>query len=477
MQFWMFVYTVIISTALAFVVRRLALHLHINAKNDYRRNHRGAIALWGGLGIYLTLVASYMFQPDEMLKLILISTFPLLVVGMADDRFELKASGKFCIQFVSALIWLYLNPSVNLLQSAGLPQFLSLFLSTFWIVGLCNAFNLIDGTDGQCSLVGVFAFMTVALSFPTLLPVAVPLVGATLGFLLWNHPPAKIYLGESGSTLLGFSLAIVTLTVPPTSFIGSSLLGVLFLAAFPLVDTVLAIGRRIVKKRPIFSGDKDHIHHLLQKIGFNKLQVLMIVGFMILAGDLTAYTIFKTVDPITCVILTLNNAALMSFTLLGLYYTKKSSAQKISYFGRTLLEKHLQNINIEPLPKSGQKGYLIDLLPYYAELQNGGTPTIIGFVKRISEHFTATDKYNLYSAGSYSIAAVYKKGQNWSLDEKKEINEHLKEIFKHFDVLKSLSDTPEGLYYFDHKNINELMDMLIEKMDKERSVTPLRKVS
>jgi UDP-GlcNAc:undecaprenyl-phosphate/decaprenyl-phosphate GlcNAc-1-phosphate transferase len=470
-------FTVILSASLTFVVRRIALYFNIEAKNNYRRHHEGSIALWGGVGLYLTLIASYILQPNEILKNIILGSFPLLIVGMADDCFELKAGVKFCVQFISALLWLNLNPEVTLLQSAGLPHFLSLGLSAFWIVGLCNAFNLIDGTDGQCSMVGAIAFIVIGLSFPTLVPVALPLVGALLGFLIWNCPPARIYLGESGSTIIGFSLATASLAIPSSGFIGSSFLGILFLASFPLTDTLLAIARRIVKKRPIFSGDKDHIHHLLQKVGLNKFQVLFIVGFMILAGDLTAFMLFKTSDMLISCILAVNNSALMSFILLGLYYTKKFSAQKISYFGRSLLEKHMQHIDVYPIPEASQKAYLIDLLPYYAELQNGGTLTIVNFVKEISKHFGSLHKYNLYSVGSYSIAAVFRDGHSWSSSEKKAINQQLKDIFEHFGVLKSLSETPEGIYYFDKDNMDMLLGIIGGEAEKEPSLPLLQRVS
>lgn len=473
MQLWSFLLLLTISASLTFAVRKVALNLNVRPKSDYRRQQRGRIALWGGLSLYLTLIIGYALAPSETLQNIIICALPLIIVGLLDDRHELSAKTKFLNQLAVAFFWLYLSrDNSNLLVEVGLPVWLSLPISALWIVGLCNAFNLIDGTDGQCSVAALIGFIVISFSFPTLSLATVPLIAATMGFLFWNRPPAKIYLGEAGSTLLGFSFAALTLSLPPVTNPMSLILGALFLASFPLVDTLLAIGRRKLKKRPLFSGDKDHIHHSLQKVGLNKTQVMMVVGFMVAAGDLTAYILFKTSDPEMATLLTANTTLLMCFVLWGVYYTKKLAAHRVSYFGKTLLESHIENMNQDTIHSDCQKGYVIDLLPYYTELQSAGLPHIMDFLKEVSRHFKAPKEYSLYSIGSYSIAVLYKTGETWSEVERQELNTSLKEIFTKFGVLKSLSDTPEGLFYYDHSNIGYLLSMIINQKLHLAETTP-----
>ncbi len=465
----------LISVVLTFVVYKMALKFNIKPKKDYRRQQKGEIALWGGLSLYLAMSVGYIIWPQAQVLGILLPASILIIVGLLDDRHEIKAATKFIAQFLAAGAWLYLHHGPNLLTSAGLPQLGSLVVSTLWIVGLCNAFNLIDGTDGQSSIVGLLGFVLMGITFPTLMPVAAILIGATLGFLVFNFPPAKIYLGESGSTFLGFCMATLTLSLPlESASLGvPTILGALYLVAFPLTDTVLAMLRRKINKRPIFSGDKDHIHHTLQKMGFSKIQVLGIVGFMVLFGDLTAYSLFQTASWSAGLILTLNNACIMSFVLFGLHYTKKVAAKKISYFGTSLLEKHIPHMNQSPANLDAKKAYLLDLLPYYSELQSRGIATIVSFVKEISQELAVNPGYNLYSVGSYSIAVIYNESNSWTATEKHQINQKLKDLFLSFEVLRSLSETPEGLQYFEEKNISVLLNM-IPAFAQELQKTPLR---
>ena len=471
MYFWYLITAMTISIILSFAVYKVALFFNITPKKDYRRLQKGKIALWGGLALYLTIVVGYLIWPQEALLNLILPASIIVVMGLLDDRFEMKAISKFTAQCVAALAWLYLNQGPNLLMQAEISPFLSLSLSALWIVGLCNAFNLIDGTDGQATVIGLLGFAFIGICFPTLMPMSVIFMGAGLGFLMWNFPPAKIYLGESGSTLLGFSMATMTLSLPipkeGTAF--SVILGALYLVAFPLTDTVLAMGRRKLKKRPLFCGDKDHIHHILQKMGFNKIQVLMIVSFMVLFGDLTAFNLFQATSWPSALILTLNSAALMIFVLFGLYYVKRVSAHKVSYFGRSLLEKYIISLNHDPADLNIKKAFLIDLLPYYAELQSRGITSIVNFVKEISALLAENKNYQLHSVGSYSVAVICKDGTSWTSFEVQEINQKVKDIFINFEVLRSLSETPEGIQYFDQNNIYELMELIpiySEKLNK-----------
>jgi hypothetical protein len=153
-----------------------------------------------------------------------------------------------------------------------IPVWASYPITVLWIVGLTNAFNLIDGSDGIAAGAALFAAICMAVVFALNgsqigSAISIALAGATLGFLFFNFPPASIFLGDSGSLLLGFTLALLgILTTQEASMTLAVAIPVLSLG-FPLLDTGLTIGRRFLRRQPIFASDRAHIHHRLRDLG------------------------------------------------------------------------------------------------------------------------------------------------------------------------------------------------------------------
>ena len=160
-------------------------------------------------------------------------------------------------------------------------EWLSIPLTIFWIVGCTNAINLIDGLDGLAAGVSGIAIGTILVmaglmgSEPVIL-MSTLLLGGIIGFLVFNFHPAKIFMGDSGSLFLGFSLAVLSMfgfkQVAIVSFVTP-----LLIIGVPMADTFFAIVRRMVNRKPIFAPDKGHLHHCLRELGYSHRRTVLII--------------------------------------------------------------------------------------------------------------------------------------------------------------------------------------------------------
>jgi len=264
-----------------------------------RKIHTNPIPRLGGVGIFLSflvsaLAAAVLFPVmfpgiwGEAFPLRFLPVFAgfLLIhaVGLLDDFFNLRALLKFALELVAAALviaagfaiplgGLHLGGSVALIPFAWLA-------TLFWIVGISNAMNLVDGVDGFAG--GIACFAALAMGIIALLQgnlvtalVAVALLGSVIGFLVFNFPPARIFMGDSGSLLLGFTLSVI----PLLGSTGAPPIGIFFapvtILTIPILDTAAAIVRRVRRRLPIHSPDKEHIHHVLLALGLKERTILL----------------------------------------------------------------------------------------------------------------------------------------------------------------------------------------------------------
>lgn len=260
-----------------------------------RKVHKVPMPRLGGLGIFLTFLFGYMLFGVQSIQMnaILIGAFIIIIVGVIDDISPLGAKTKLLGQTIAASIVLFYGGIIlDKITLGNLHINFGIFaypLTILFIVGCINIINLIDGLDGlstgTCSIfyitIGIIAFMKA--SFGGLdVSLAFIMLGASLGFLMHNFHPAKIFSGDSGSMFQGFMIATISLlgfkTVSMTSFfIPILLLGI------PILDTLFAIIRRTIKKEPIYMPDKKHLHHQLLNLGLShKNTVLAIYAMNIL---------------------------------------------------------------------------------------------------------------------------------------------------------------------------------------------------
>jgi len=210
----------------------------------------------------------------------------ILVLGVVDDIRGLTAMPKLLVEIaIAAALYAAGVRASSVWLPFGIVELghvVGLAFTVLWIVGITNAFNLLDGIDGAAAGSAVFALLamfvvSVTLGQPLVALLAVAVAGATLGFLPANFPPARIYLGDAGSLFLGFMLA--TLAIEGASK-GPAIVAIAIpLVAFgvPVMDTAIAVIRRGVRGAPLFRGDREHLHHRLLDVGFSPAQAVGIL--------------------------------------------------------------------------------------------------------------------------------------------------------------------------------------------------------
>lgn len=265
----------------------------IDVPKDERRVHKKPIPLIGGLAIFYGFVISVLCFAviDGPTMGILIGSLIMVTIGVIDDMRDLNAKIKLIFQIAAALIVVYFGIEVeyiaNPLSKWFGPQYINLGLwsiplTIVWVVGVTNAVNLIDGLDGLA--VGISSIASVALLSLTILSknlnvaiIIAALAGAGFGFLPYNFNPAKIFMGDTGSTFLGFVLACISIQGLMKMYALISFAVPVLILGLPIFDTFFAILRRIAKKKPIMSPDRGHLHHRLIDMGFSQRQTVTIL--------------------------------------------------------------------------------------------------------------------------------------------------------------------------------------------------------
>ena len=300
----------LVAAALALVltpaVRRLAHRVDAIDQPDDRRVNTSPVPRGGGVAVAISFlaVAGGLFVADatiglwptfddlgrpEVLALVLGGAAATLL-GMLDDRFDLRARWQLGGQILVALIPVGLGIAVGAIANPFGPGAIRLegvwgaLFVVVWIVGMINSINFIDGLDGLSSGVGLIAALTLAIisvtgpaKEPVVALLCVTLAGALLGFLRWNFHPASIFIGTSGVMFLGYTLALLSILGSAKVVVALLVLGV------PIIDTFYIIVRRISRGRSPFSADRGHIHHRLLDMGLTQTQTVLLI-YAICAG-------------------------------------------------------------------------------------------------------------------------------------------------------------------------------------------------
>jgi UDP-GlcNAc:undecaprenyl-phosphate/decaprenyl-phosphate GlcNAc-1-phosphate transferase len=215
----------------------------------------------------------------------LLGGLAVAALGLYDDLRGANAWQKFAVQFSVAILLYFCGYRIDRISFPGGALELgiaALPITVVWIVGIINAMNLIDGIDGLAGGVALFAVVTnLTVSMlhgqPIMTLCMAAVAGALIGFLFYNFNPASIFLGDTGSLFLGYVLAVSSLRTHQKSSAAVSLFVPIVALALPIADTVLAMGRRAISGRSMFSGDREHIHHRLLRLGFTQRQVVGIL--------------------------------------------------------------------------------------------------------------------------------------------------------------------------------------------------------
>lgn len=282
--------TTFIFTALFMpIVKKIAIFIGAMDIPNERKIHKVPIPRLGGIGIYGGFLLGYMLfgQHSVQMNAILIGSFIILVTGIFDDIKPVPAKYKLIGQIVgAAIIPLYGGILLKDISAFGMYLDFGIFaypITILFIVAIINCINLIDGLDGLSSGISSIYFLTVGIIGLLLnnsngLDVSLTFImlGSTLGYLVHNFPPAKIFMGDSGSMFLGYIIAVIALLGFKNITLTSVIIPILLLA-IPIMDTLFAILRRAINHKPLGMPDKNHFHHQLLKLNLSKRKTVLLI--------------------------------------------------------------------------------------------------------------------------------------------------------------------------------------------------------
>lgn len=342
-----FIFTALIMPFTSKIAEKIGA---IDVPKDQRRVHVKPTPKLGGLGIFCGFLFGYMLFGIQSIQMnsVLIGSFIIIITGLIDDINPLRPREKLLGQFLAALtITLYgkiLLTEINFLDVTVNFGILSYPITIFFILGCTNVINLIDGLDGLSSGISSIFYLTIGViaffqgKVDTLeITMAFVMLGATTGFLVHNFNPAKLFAGETGASFMGFTIAIISLLGYKGTLLTSLLVPIMILA-IPILDTLFAILRRALKRKPIFEADKEHLHHQFLKMNFSqKGTVLLIYAIDLLFSLASIFYALK--DPNKGMIIYLILLVLVIWFILHTSIISEKVCNKVKEFEKRKIKK------------------------------------------------------------------------------------------------------------------------------------------
>jgi UDP-GlcNAc:undecaprenyl-phosphate GlcNAc-1-phosphate transferase len=290
-----FLVALALSLGLVPVCRLLSRRLGRVAHPREDRWHKRPVALFGGVGIGIALFATAVgFGLYRDLPVLLACAVVIFAMGLVDDLISLKPSTKLVVEIALASALLFYSYRLNWLESITIDSFLTLV----WVVGMTNAFNLLDNMDGLCAGIALIVGAAFTINLGAMGGAAVGveaqylaiLMGATLGFLVYNLHPASIFMGDCGSLLLGFSFAALTLSATPEAAAKSNVLTIVaapvLVLLIPILDSTLVTVSRWLSGRSAAVGGRDHSSHRLVAMGLSEPAAVAVLWLLAAIGGM-----------------------------------------------------------------------------------------------------------------------------------------------------------------------------------------------
>ena len=284
---WAFVIALIVTYICTPLVRMLAVKIGAIDAPDARKVHQVSIPRLGGLAIYIGYMVSLLYSVKDIssVKGLLIGSVILVAVGIWDDVKQIGPKTKLLGQIVAALMLPIFDNAIHFISIGDhmlYLEYLSIPLTVFWIVGFTNIVNLIDGLDGLAAGISLIAciaicIVTLQMGQVDLACITLALAGAACGFLRYNFNPAKIFMGDTGSMLLGYTMAAISVMGSVKTAATVGLVVPVIVLGLPILDTLFAIVRRRINGRPVFQPDKGHVHHRLLAMGLTQKQAVLLM--------------------------------------------------------------------------------------------------------------------------------------------------------------------------------------------------------
>ncbi len=293
-----FIISFILSVVFTYYNIKIAKKFKLYDIPNNRKIHKEPVPYLGGIAIYLSFIITFIFllkvSPDininKSITGLIISGFMIFIFGVYDDLKGCHALLKFSGQTIVAVVFIKFGYIIDRITNPFggtiyFPEWVSVILTIFWVIGIINAVNLLDGLDGLASgvigIASLFVFIIAVIHHNVIVAsISIILIGAIGGFLIFNFPPAKIFMGDAGSMFLGFMFSVLAIMGNRKSAVAINLLIPIVLLSIPIIDTLLAIIRRANKKKNIFQADKEHIHHRLLYLGIPYKKVIILIYFI-----------------------------------------------------------------------------------------------------------------------------------------------------------------------------------------------------
>ena len=287
-------------------------------RRERHKQHNRPVPLAGGIVLFLSFLILSLLKGESFHDTLFIHLLPFMIIvafGIADDFIGLNPIIKLVGQVLAAGLLIYSGVSAQLFAT----PVINIAITTFWLVGITNAFNFIDSMDGLAA--GLAVLTAACLMLVTLLSgqfeltlMSTIILGSCIGVFFFNAPPARYFLGDSGAQFLGFSLAAILLEYIPAGFtLWTSWFVPILLVSLPIFDTVLVVVSRLRRRLPIYRGDLDHTYHRLIRLGISSNRVILMMQLGALLVDCIAF-ILLNLSPV----LANGLVAVLGLTAIGL---------------------------------------------------------------------------------------------------------------------------------------------------------------
>lgn len=283
------------------ILRKLAVSFGVIDMPGGRKIHKVATPLLGGVAIYIGLLAGILFNLDSTYSLIriLIGATLILILGLANDIREISAQLRLVLQLLIALLVVIMGERISFLPTGYWGDIIEVFITVLWIVGVTNAYNYLDGLDGLAAgsvTVNLLCFGIILhrTGQNSLVLLCIVLGAACLGFLPYNFRKEKVFLGEAGSTVLGFILAVIAVTGNWAQDNLAKLAIPILVLGVPIFDMIFTTVTRIKEEKIktliewLRYGGKDHFHHYLVDLGFHPMGAVAFIYFITLSLGISA---------------------------------------------------------------------------------------------------------------------------------------------------------------------------------------------
>lgn len=324
------------------IIRRGALEYGVvDAPDGQLKQHKAPVAYLGGVAIYLAFLVAlaFTYEFEKSVLGILLAASIVVMLGLFDDLKVLSPTLKLIGQAVAAVVLIKAGVYIQL---SFLPEIGAMALTFIWLIGMTNAINLIDVSDGlaagSSSVAGVFLYIVALLNGnDTIAMLTLCLVGATLGFLAYNRPPATIYLGDTGSMFLGFMLGALAMQGHYTMNHRLAAVVPVIILGVPIFDTLFVMGIRTARGIPLMKGSPDHFAVRLRNHGYS-------AGFIAAAAYLAS-----TVLGLGALAIVLNDLKTAMLLLLGVVIWAAAVVLLLCRLGRSPNERTVPTYTAAPI--------------------------------------------------------------------------------------------------------------------------------